>query len=51
MEANEANAALNQTVAQLQGGVLRLGIGGPGHSGLGAGARWLGRARGSGPSG
>jgi hypothetical protein len=27
MEANEANAALNQTVAQLQGGVLRLGIG------------------------
>ena len=26
MEVSEANAALNQTVAQLQGGVLRLGI-------------------------
>lgn len=27
MEQNETNAALNQTVSQLQGGVLRLGIG------------------------
>ena len=26
MEANEANVALNQTVAQLQGGALQLGI-------------------------